>query len=235
MEKLSSFLLDVNRWKGSKLYKGLSKKEMLIIKGAYIDLLVEQADNDYVTLDDVKEICGDQFDFIWPILSKKFPGKNNVFRNIVQKSVLARRKRYCESRRANRLSQNKKQKDMCADISSTYDYHMHSHSHLSSLNNNHKVKEKKEGYIRGKGTENEKINFSGVFLTQGEYDSLIKDHGKSNTYKILEKLSNHKLAKGIEYKSDLGAINLWVIDALKEKKQYISAAETTTPDEEIFK
>ena len=69
-----------------------------------------------------------------------------------------------------------------------------------------KEKEKKKEYIEN------------VFLKEKEYNTLIEQFGEINTKKILEKLSSYKLAHGKKYKSDYGAINQWVIDALKIKQ-----------------
>jgi hypothetical protein len=66
-----------------------------------------------------------------------------------------------------------------------------------------KEKEKKKEYIEN------------VFLKEKEYNILIEKFGEINTKKILEKLSSYKLAHGKKYKSDYGAINQWVIEALK--------------------
>ncbi|GAB2540098.1 Lin1244/Lin1753 domain-containing protein [Rufibacter soli] len=67
-----------------------------------------------------------------------------------------------------------------------------------------KEKEKKEEYTPG------------VFLTEKEYSTLLDKHGKDKTEWMLEKLANHKEAKGTTYKSDYGAINSWVVDAAEK-------------------
>ena len=62
----------------------------------------------------------------------------------------------------------------------------------------------------------EKIAFrENVFLKEKEHLILIEKYGNENIDKILDKLSNYKLAHGKKYKSDYGAINEWVINSLK--------------------
>lgn len=53
-----------------------------------------------------------------------------------------------------------------------------------------------------------------VLLSEKEYNTLVEKYGLDDTNKILDKLHFAKLAKGYKYKSDYGAINQWVIDAL---------------------
>jgi hypothetical protein len=59
------------------------------------------------------------------------------------------------------------------------------------------------------------FNFDQVKLEEKEYQSLINKYGSNNVKRIIEKLHNYKLANGKRYKSDYGAINHWVVDALK--------------------
>lgn len=57
-----------------------------------------------------------------------------------------------------------------------------------------------------------------VRLLQTEFDTLVEKHGPEFTQRCLDKLSHYKLANGKTYRSDYGAINQWVIDALNEPK-----------------
>jgi hypothetical protein len=57
-----------------------------------------------------------------------------------------------------------------------------------------------------------------VTLTEIEYNKLIDTHGLDFTKKCIDKLNAYKLSKGKTYKSDYGAINTWVVEAVKEKE-----------------
>lgn len=56
-----------------------------------------------------------------------------------------------------------------------------------------------------------------VLLTANESNKLIAKHGDRVTAEAIAKLSAYKLSIGKKYKSDYGAINTWVIDAVKKK------------------
>jgi hypothetical protein len=58
-----------------------------------------------------------------------------------------------------------------------------------------------------------------VALTSAEILSLESEFVKDEVEWLYDKLSNYKLASGKKYKSDYGAINQWVKNALKEHKE----------------
>lgn len=68
-----------------------------------------------------------------------------------------------------------------------------------------------------------------VKLTEGERESLIERHGLAFVEQCFDKLSAQKLSTGKEYKSDYGAINSWVIDAVNERNQKLGGRSPTTP------
>lgn len=59
------------------------------------------------------------------------------------------------------------------------------------------------------------LDIDNIKITRRQYDILLEKYTKENVIKILNKLSSYKLAHGKNYKSDYGAINQWVVDALK--------------------
>jgi hypothetical protein len=68
-----------------------------------------------------------------------------------------------------------------------------------------------------------------VALLPAEISNLESEFSKEELDWIYDKLSNYKLAKGKKYKSDYGAINQWVKDALLEKKEKNSAKKENVP------
>lgn len=66
----------------------------------------------------------------------------------------------------------------------------------------------------------EKVRFADlVQLTQKEYDTLLDEFGEQDTKEIIRKLNDYKLAKGVTYKSDYGAICTWVKRAFREDRE----------------
>ena len=79
--------------------------------------------------------------------------------------------------------------------------------------------EKKGNEIKREG---EKIKMRPlVFLTPFEEEELAKEYGLEERDWIYDTLNNYKLAKGISYKSDYGAICKWVKKALQEDKEAV--------------
>ena len=61
-----------------------------------------------------------------------------------------------------------------------------------------------------------------VYLTDEEYQTLLKELGKNKTIKCIEQLDIYKKSKGVEYADDYATIKRWVIDRVEEienKKQ----------------
>ncbi|GAB3927894.1 hypothetical protein [Larkinella terrae] len=84
---------------------------------------------------------------------------------------------------------------------------------LNTIKSNKTGKKKKidkEGII-------DKVLFrENVLLLQTEFDTLVEKHGQAFASDCLDKLSSYKLASGKNYESDYGAINQWVIKAVKK-------------------
>jgi hypothetical protein len=76
------------------------------------------------------------------------------------------------------------------------------------------VKEKeKEQYI------NKKIKIrENVFISQSNLDKLYSEYLEHEVSWMLDKLNDYKASKGVQYKSDYHAINMWVKDAFKKAK-----------------
>jgi len=53
-----------------------------------------------------------------------------------------------------------------------------------------------------------------VTLTEKQHETLVEQHGEESTKAFIEKLNDHKGAKGVKYKSDYHAIRKWVVDAV---------------------
>jgi hypothetical protein len=57
-----------------------------------------------------------------------------------------------------------------------------------------------------------------VSLKPKEILTLQAEHSEVDLNWMYDKLSAYKLSKGKRYKSDYGAINVWVLDSLKKEK-----------------
>jgi len=70
-------------------------------KGAYIELLCEQADTGHIALPDIKKIMQNRIE-LWEAIQGKFKkDENDCYYNEVLEGYMTKRKKYCESRRAN--------------------------------------------------------------------------------------------------------------------------------------
>jgi hypothetical protein len=65
-----------------------------------------------------------------------------------------------------------------------------------------------------KGKEKKECG-EGVCLSDEEYEKLVTTYGSTQTKKLIDKLSNYKVANGKKYKSDYRAILNWVVEATK--------------------
>lgn len=99
---------------------------------------------------------------------------------------------------------------------------MQSNSNASKVNKT-KVKETKLNKIK-----ESKINIrEHVFISQSELDKLNSEFSEHEVNWMLDKLNDYKASKGVQYKSDYHAINMWVKKAFeKEKKEYIKDNNT---------
>lgn len=57
-----------------------------------------------------------------------------------------------------------------------------------------------------------------VFLSQSELDKLNSEFSEHEVSWMLDKLNDYKASKGVQYKSDYHAINMWVKDAFRKAK-----------------
>jgi hypothetical protein len=78
-------------------------------------------------------------------------------------------------------------------------------------------------------SNNKKQYRENVLLTDVEYDTLFQKHGKAFVEKCLDKLSSYKLANGKTYKSDYGAINQWVVEAVQKSLPQNKPTPDTNP------
>ena len=93
-------------------------------KGAYIDILAHMADQGgTLELNQIRSILGRKFVNLWPQVQKKFVQNGSSFHNEKLSDVLAKRAKFCESRRKNRLSKVDKCKTSVKHVK-TYDRHM---------------------------------------------------------------------------------------------------------------
>ena len=99
---------------------------------------------------------------------------------------------------------------------------MQSNSNASKVNKT-KVKETKLNKIK-----ESKINIrEHVFILQSELDKLNSEFLEHEVNWMLDKLNDYKASKGVQYKSDYHAINMWVKKAFeKEKKEFIKDNNT---------
>ena len=94
-------------------------------KGAYMDLLIEQADNYSLSVETIKEILKEKFDELWPVIKSKFKKeRNDKFFNERLRREQEKRKNYSESRRINRTKSKIKPEKHMNNISKRYDVHM---------------------------------------------------------------------------------------------------------------
>jgi hypothetical protein len=57
-----------------------------------------------------------------------------------------------------------------------------------------------------------------VFISQTELDKLNSEFSEHEVNWMLDKLNDYKASKGVQYKSDYHAINMWVKDAFRKAK-----------------
>ena len=63
---------------------------------------------------------------------------------------------------------------------------------------------------------------------------MLSKHGENKLNKILDLLHFYKLSKGAKYKSDYGAINVWVAKSIEEQEQ-AKAKKAPSREERNFK
>lgn len=144
MAKDPAFLFYYEKWVGGTKFRGHTPEMKKILKGCYIDLLSEQADIGYLTLEAIKEICNGLFEKVWPILKEKFSEKNGVFFNKKLKEIITKRKEFSESRRRNRLNKKKKQEK---DMNNTSNSHEKDSININTNTNINKDVNNKYSYL----------------------------------------------------------------------------------------
>lgn len=99
---------------------------------------------------------------------------------------------------------------------------------MQSVSNASKVKETKLKETKLNKIKESKIQLREfVFISQSELDKLYSEYLEHEVNWILDKLNDYKASKGVQYKSDYHAINMWVKKAFeKEKKDFIKDNNT---------
>lgn len=142
-------------------------------KGAYIELLCEQADSGHLSIDDIKRILKNSFP-IWDAICSKFSvDENGKYYNEVLEKHIQKRKKYTESRKNNLKGSHMKS-------------HMESHMVNVNVNVNkniNKEEEEKTVDVLWTGTFGRKPKLPELELTQ----QLIDKYGYDKTYEIFKK------------------------------------------------
>lgn len=86
-------------------------------------------------------------------------------------------------------------------------------------NNINNKKNNKEEHTHAETTESQKQFAEKVFMTQAEYDDLLKQYGTELTKQLIEQLNLYKQAKGEKYDNDYAAILRWVITRIREMEK----------------
>lgn len=86
-------------------------------------------------------------------------------------------------------------------------------------NNINNKKNNKEEHTHAETTESKKQFAEKVFMTQAEYDDLLKQYGIELTKQLIEQLNLYKQAKGEKYDNDYAAILRWVTTRIREMEK----------------
>lgn len=90
---------------------------------------------------------------------------------------------------------------------------------MQSKSNANKVNETKLNETKLNKIKENKIKYlDSVTLSDIEYNKLLSEYAKHEVDWMIEKLNSYKIATGKTYKSDYGAINMWVKDAFRKAK-----------------
>lgn len=90
------------------------------------------------------------------------------------------------------------------------------------INNNNNINNKKnnkEEHTHEEIAESKKQFAEKVFMTQTEYDDLLKQYGTELTKQLIEQLNLYKQAKGEKYDNDYAAILRWVTTRIREMEK----------------
>lgn len=86
-------------------------------------------------------------------------------------------------------------------------------------NNINNKKNNKEEHTHEEIAESKKQFAEKVFMTQTEYDDLLKQYGTELTKQLIEQLNLYKQAKGEKYDNDYAAILRWVTTRIREMEK----------------
>lgn len=92
-------------------------------------------------------------------------------------------------------------------------------THTQEEQEEEKEEEKEQQQEKEKEIEKVKIKLrEHVFISQTELDKLNSEYLEHEVNWMLDKLNDYKASKGVQYKSDYHAINMWVKDAFRKAK-----------------
>jgi len=86
------------------------------------------------------------------------------------------------------------------------------------LNDSQAILSKKEKELNKNNNNNKNKIREHVFISQSELDKLNSEFLEHEVNWMLDKLNDYKASKGVQYKSDYHAINMWVKDAFRKAK-----------------
>jgi hypothetical protein len=86
------------------------------------------------------------------------------------------------------------------------------------LNDSKAILSKEEKELNKNNNKNKNKIREYVFISQTELDKLNSEFSEHEVNWMLDKLNDYKASKGVQYKSDYHAINMWVKDAFRKAK-----------------
>ena len=169
-------------------------------KGAYLDLLIEQADlfskdEKYkMQLSHIQLVLSSDFD-VWEKIKEKFEEKNGFFWNKKLEEVQNDRRNFSLSRKNNRLGKTKNKQVNNTSCSS------------DKLVEDENVNENE---IKNKESKNKKnIYLDCVKLTDSEHVKLLGQFGEEKAQNLIQQLNDYIMSKGTRYKSHYHTILNW--------------------------
>jgi len=85
-----------------------------------------------------------------------------------------------------------------------------------SLSDSKAILSKEEKELNKNNNKNKNKIREHVFISQSELDKLNSEFSEHEVNWMLDKLNDYKASKGVQYKSDYHAINMWVKDAFRK-------------------
>lgn len=86
------------------------------------------------------------------------------------------------------------------------------------LNDSKAILSKEEKELNKNNNKNKNKIREHVFISQSELDKLNSEFSEHEVNWMMDKLNDYKASKGVQYKSDYHAINMWVKDAFRKAK-----------------